>query len=88
MSEIMNSRSTISWGRIIWSILIGLIWWPLAALPWLLQSKDNAAILAQMVKTIKAMHDNGEFKNEYDVLYNTLDKEGPLKLSENEKNIG
>jgi hypothetical protein len=80
MSEIMDPKSKISWGKIIWSILIGLIWWPLAALPWLLQSKDNAAILAQMVKTIKAMHDNGEFTNEYDVLYNTLDNDGPLKL--------
>lgn len=88
MDEILNSKSGISWLKIIISILLGLYAWPLVALPWLLQSKDNAAILAQMAKTIKTMHDNGEFKNEYDVLYNTLDKEGPLKLPENEKNIG
>ena len=87
MTDILNSKGTTPWLKIILSILLGLISWPLVALPWLLQNKDNAAILAQMIKTIKAMYDNGEFKNEYDVLYNTLDSEGPLKIEDNEENI-
>lgn len=88
MTEILNSKTKISWAKIIWSILLGLFYWPLAAIPWLLRSKDNVPILTQMVKTVKTMLDTGEFKNEYDVLYNTLDNEGPLKMPKDEENIG
>ncbi|MBR1800908.1 MAG: hypothetical protein IJ767_05360 [Bacteroidaceae bacterium] len=80
MDSILSSKGNSTLGTIIKSILLGLLWLPLAALPWLLQGHDNQAILAQMVKTIQQMRDNGEFKSEYDVLYNTLDADGPLKI--------
>ena len=80
MTEMLNARSEINWGKILLSVLLGIAWWPAATLPWFFSSKDNAAIIAEMAKVVKSMSDNGEFKNEYDVLYNSLDNEGPLKL--------
>lgn len=87
MDEILNSKVRIPWIKIIASVLLLLVSWPLAGIPWLLRSRDNAPIIAQMVKVIKQMHDDGKFKNEYEVLYNTLDNEGPLKIQDDEKSI-
>lgn len=80
MAEILNPKSGIPWGKIIASILFGLICWPAATIPWLISTKDNAAIIAEMAKVVKKMIDDGAYKNEYDVLYNSLDNDGPLKL--------
>ena len=80
MADILNPKSTIPWGKVILSLLLGVVFWPAATLPWFFSSKDNAAIIAEMAKVVKKMSDDGAFKNEYEVLYNTLDNEGPLKI--------